>query len=50
VKVSDFGFSIIIKENQTLSELLGTPGYLAPEMLRRNVEHGAPGYSKEVDM
>jgi phosphorylase kinase gamma subunit len=31
-------------------ELLGTPGYLAPEMLRRNVEPGAPGYSHPVDM
>ena len=31
-------------------ELLGTPGYLAPEMLKRNVEAGAPGYAHPVDM
>ena len=32
------------------AELLGTPGYLAPEMLRRNVEVNAPGYDHAVDM
>ncbi|CAI8043975.1 Phosphorylase b kinase gamma catalytic chain, liver/testis isoform [Geodia barretti] len=50
VKVSDFGFATICEPGNTLSELLGTPGYLAPEMLRRNVEPGSPGYSHPVDM
>lgn len=31
-------------------ELLGTPGYLAPEMLTKSVEPTAPGYNKEIDM
>ena len=33
-----------------LLELLGTPGYLAPEMLKVSVEDDAPGYGKEIDM
>ena len=32
------------------TELLGTPGYLAPEMIRRSVEVGVPGYGKEIDL
>ena len=32
------------------SELLGTPGYLAPEMLKMSVEADAEGYNKEIDM
>ena len=32
------------------TELLGTPGYLAPEMIRRSVEAGVPGYGKEIDL
>jgi serine/threonine protein kinase len=50
VKVSDFGFATTCEPGETLSELLGTPGYLAPEMLRRNVEPGAPGYAHPIDM
>lgn len=33
-----------------LTELLGTPGYLAPEMLKRSVNPDEPGYGKEIDM
>lgn len=33
-----------------LTELLGTPGYLAPEMLQRSVDFNAPGYNKEIDL
>ena len=50
IKISDFGFSTTVAEGQQLSELLGTPGYLAPEMLKRSVEPGAPGYGVEVDL
>ena len=31
-------------------ELVGTPGYLAPELLKTNMFEGADGYSKEVDL
>lgn len=50
VKISDFGFSTFVQKGDQLSELLGTPGYLAPEMLKRSVEAGAPGYNKEIDL
>lgn len=50
VKVSDFGFSVVAKETEQLSELLGTPGYLAPEMLKRSVEPDSPGYNKQIDL
>ena len=33
-----------------LVELMGTPGYLAPEMLKVSVEDDATGYSKEIDL
>ena len=31
-------------------ELLGTPGYLAPEMLTRSIDSTAPGYNKLIDL
>lgn len=34
----------------TLSELCGTPGYLAPELLRSSMYENAEGYGKDVDM
>ena len=36
--------------NVTLLELLGTPGYLAPEMIKRSVEMEALPYGKEIDL
>lgn len=33
-----------------LAELVGTPGYLAPELLKTNMFEGSEGYGKEVDM
>ena len=32
------------------AELMGTPGYLAPEMLKVSVEDDVPGYGKEIDL
>lgn len=49
VKISDFGFSAILS-NEGFSELLGTPGYLAPEMLKRSVEQDAPPYGLAIDL
>ena len=31
------------------ADLVGTPGYLAPELLRANMIETAPGYRFEVD-
>ena len=33
-----------------ISELCGTPGYLAPEVLAVSMYENYPGYGKEVDM
>ena len=33
-----------------LVDLMGTPGYLAPEMLKVSVEDDATGYGKEIDL
>lgn len=33
-----------------ITDLCGTPGYLAPETLKCNMFDDAPGYSREVDM
>lgn len=50
VKISDFGFAVQLKEDETLRELCGTPGYLSPEVLQCSMFADAPGYGKEVDM
>ncbi|XP_035691991.1 phosphorylase b kinase gamma catalytic chain, liver/testis isoform-like isoform X3 [Branchiostoma floridae] len=50
IKVSDFGFAVRLKEEQLLKELCGTPGYLAPEVLKCSMIDGFAGYGKEVDM
>lgn len=31
VKISDFGFAVKLEPEELLSDLCGTPGYLAPE-------------------
>jgi len=33
-----------------IADLCGTPGYLAPEVLKSSMFEDAEGYSKEVDM
>lgn len=50
VKITDFGFAHILNANEKLTELCGTPGYLAPELLRASMYENAEGYSKEVDL
>nr|CAI5823963.1 unnamed protein product [Callosobruchus analis] len=50
VKITDFGFAKILHDNELLTDLCGTPGYLAPETLRCNMIDDAPGYSFEVDI
>ncbi|XP_053721567.1 phosphorylase b kinase gamma catalytic chain, liver/testis isoform [Synchiropus splendidus] len=50
IKLSDFGFSVQLQPGQKLRELCGTPGYLAPEILKCSMDETHPGYGKEVDL
>ncbi|KAH8396047.1 hypothetical protein KR222_002288 [Zaprionus bogoriensis] len=50
VKITDFGFARQLHEGEKLTDLCGTPGYLAPETLKCNMFEGSPGYSQEVDI
>ncbi|GLT90587.1 hypothetical protein SLE2022_085120 [Rubroshorea leprosula] len=43
IKAIDFGLSIFFKPAQLFSDIVGSPYYMAPEVLRRN-------YGKEVDV
>jgi len=49
VKLTDFGFARCLQPGEQLFELVGTPGYLAPEVLKCNMFEDAEGYGKEVD-
>lgn len=42
--------SEIIWNSYSLIDLCGTPGYLAPELLKAAMYENADGYGKEVDM
>ena len=44
VKLCDFGFSRIIGEKGFRKSIVGTPAYLAPEVLRNK------GYNRSLDM
>ncbi|KAL1264499.1 hypothetical protein QQF64_004854 [Cirrhinus molitorella] len=50
IKLSDFGFSVQLGPNEKLRELCGTPGYLAPEILKCSMDETHEGYGKEVDL
>ncbi|KAJ8284527.1 hypothetical protein COCON_G00033770 [Conger conger] len=50
IKLSDFGFSVQLQPNENLRELCGTPGYLAPEILKCSMDESHPGYGQEVDL
>lgn len=51
IKVSDFGFATVIRDGEMLKELLGTPGYLAPETLKAAMdENDQSGYGLQIDM
>ncbi|XP_039418897.1 phosphorylase b kinase gamma catalytic chain, skeletal muscle/heart isoform isoform X2 [Corvus cornix cornix] len=50
IKLTDFGFSCQLHENEKLKEICGTPGYLAPEILQCSMDDEHQGYGKEVDM
>ncbi|KAL7748795.1 hypothetical protein RI367_005708 [Sorochytrium milnesiophthora] len=44
IMISDFGLSKIFSDVEVMKTACGTPGYVAPEVLRRQ------GYNKQVDM
>jgi serine/threonine protein kinase len=44
VKLCDFGYAKIIGEKSFRHSVIGTPAYLAPEVLRKK------GYNKSLDM
>ncbi|KAI9188287.1 hypothetical protein H9P43_002678 [Blastocladiella emersonii ATCC 22665] len=44
IMISDFGLSKIFSDEQVMRTACGTPGYVAPEVLRREI------YTKQVDM
>lgn len=50
IKVTDFGFAHVLEGNRLLTDLCGTPGYLAPEVLKANMYSDAKGYGLEVDI
>jgi calcium/calmodulin-dependent protein kinase I len=46
LKLADFGLAQILKPHELMHSACGTPGYVAPEVLRNE----STGYGKEVDM
>ncbi|KAJ3216513.1 calcium calmodulin-dependent protein kinase type 1G [Dinochytrium kinnereticum] len=44
IMISDFGLSKIFSDDEVMRTACGTPGYVAPEVLRRQ------GYGREVDL
>lgn len=44
IMISDFGLSKIFNDDEVMKTACGTPGYVAPEVLKRQ------GYGREVDM
>jgi len=51
VKVADFGFSTNSRDDQDLYETLGTPPYMAPEIvILRNDYEDSVGYGRPVDV
>lgn len=50
IKVTDFGFARVVQPGEKMNDLCGTPGYLAPELLRASMYEDAEGYGFEVDL
>lgn len=46
LKIADFGFARIIEKNSIVNSVVGTPSYMAPEVLKRN----GKGYKESADM
>lgn len=50
IKLTDFGFARVLSKGEKLTDLCGTPGYLAPEVLKSNMFEDADGYGQPVDL
>ncbi|XP_037091957.1 phosphorylase b kinase gamma catalytic chain, skeletal muscle/heart isoform-like isoform X3 [Pollicipes pollicipes] len=50
IKLTDFGFARILRPGEELYDILGTPGYMAPELIRAGLYEEAPGYGQPVDL
>ncbi|KAG9509893.1 Phosphorylase b kinase gamma catalytic chain, liver/testis isoform, partial [Fragariocoptes setiger] len=50
IKVSDFGFAKVLQPNERMFDFCGTPGYLAPELLRASMDEDPCGYGQAVDI
>jgi len=52
VKLTDFGFAKLLEPGERLYEVCGTPGYLAPELLKAGMwdRHECDGYNTQVDV
>jgi len=48
LKLADFGLAYLMKRDELMHSSCGTPGYVAPEILKSG--RGGSGYGKEVDM
>ena len=48
LKLADFGLAYLLKRDELMHSSCGTPGYVAPEILKSG--RGGAGYGKEVDM
>jgi len=49
IKLADFGLSTICIPGEKLTKAVGTPGYIAPEVIQ-TLDEEIDGYQKEVDM
>eukprot|EP01024_Parvocaulis_polyphysoides_P028208 TRINITY_DN25509_c1_g2_i2.p1 TRINITY_DN25509_c1_g2~~TRINITY_DN25509_c1_g2_i2.p1 ORF type:complete len:481 (+),score=100.05 TRINITY_DN25509_c1_g2_i2:147-1589(+) len=48
IKATDFGLSVFFKPGEHLRELVGSPYYVAPEVLKKNYTHAADMWSLGV--
>jgi len=50
VKLTDFGFAKVLQHGETITDVSGTPNYMAPEVLQCAMYEGSPGTSFPVDI
>ncbi|CAL8107036.1 unnamed protein product [Calicophoron daubneyi] len=50
IKITDFGLAVLTDDTEELKETRGTPGYLAPEVLKVGYYDDQPPYGQPVDI